>query len=129
MKKLILPVLAISALSSFASADVIKCTFTEPFVSTTYSMAQQSLTIDNGSEGTKKVIKDVSFQIKGAGRFELVDKSGKVLQKLSLTGKGSDGMSDATYPYEVVDASQQKFANSGIGGCSSNSLKKIDGAN
>lgn len=123
MKKMTFAVLAAGMMmSQLASADVIKCVFTEPFVNTTYSMTQSTLTIDAAGEG-KSVIQNVSFQIKGAGQFELVAKNGKVLQKLSLDNKGSDGMSDKNYPYTVTDSSQSNMANNGIGGCTSNSLK------
>ena len=117
----------ISAVS--AQADIIKCSFTEPFIETTYSMAQQSLsysTFTGGSKPEVRVIKNVSFQIKAAGQFELVGKDGKVLQKLSITNRGSDGMSNRTYPYEVEDKSMGGGANSGFGGCSSNALKASD---
>lgn len=123
MKKMTFAILATGMMvSSLASADVIKCVFTEPFVNTTYSMTQSTLTIEAAGEG-KSVIQNVSFQIKGAGQFELVAKNGKVLQKLSLDNKGSDGMSDKNYPFTVQDLSQSKMANNGIGGCTSNSLK------
>jgi uncharacterized membrane protein len=116
-------VLAVTVFYSAAQADVIQCGFTEPFVSTTYSMAQQTLTYKNDVEKNQKVIKNVSFQIKDAGTFELVSKNGDVLQTIKLTNNGSDGMSDTLYPYEVKDSGLVKFANGGIGGCSSNYLK------
>ena len=117
---------AITLISATSQADIIKCMFTEPFFDTTYSMAQQTLTYsaftgDDKPEITK--IKNVSFQIKGAGDFELVAKDGTVLQKISLNNKGSDGMSDRTYPYEVQDKGMDGMANSGWGGCTSNFLK------
>lgn len=98
-----------------ASADVITCTFTEPFVQTTYSMTQSTLTYTEAFENTDKVVKNVSFQIKSAGVFELVSKSGEVLQTLTLNNNGSDGMSENVYPYEVK-------SELGYGGCSSNHL-------
>ncbi len=110
-------------ISSMASADIIKCVFTEPFGSSTYSMTQSVLKYDMAETENSKSFKNVSFQIKGAGEFELVSKEGKVLQKISLTKNGSDGMSDRVYPYEVKDSSMVMNANSGIGGCSSNHLK------
>jgi uncharacterized membrane protein len=117
---------AITFISIASQADIIKCSFTEPFVESTYSMAQQSLTYrtpgDDGKMQTK-TIKNVSFQIKDAGKFEIVTKDGKVIQKLELNNRGSDGMSDNTYPYEVQDSSMMTSANSGWGGCSSNALK------
>lgn len=111
--------------ASAARADIINCVFTEPFVNSSYSMSQSTLTYDRFDTG-KSVIKNVSFQIKSAGVFELVDKSGKVLQTLTLNGQGSDGMSDRTYPYDVKDSSMDKNANNGYGGCTSNQLKAIE---
>jgi len=115
-------------LASISQADIIKCVFTEPFVNTTYSTSQSSLTYDSAGAG-KKVIKNVSLQIKGAGLIDLVSKDGKVLQSLSITGKGSDGMSDRIFPYEVKDNSMVTGANGGIGGCESNYLKAKEGQN
>lgn len=71
------------AFSHPAVADIIKCDFTEPFLSTEYSMAQQTFTIiDPVSEHPKTVrtiLKNVSFQIKDAGKFELVDANKKII--------------------------------------------------
>lgn len=118
MKKILLA--STFLLASVSHADVIKCTFTEPFISTTYSMAQQTLTVAVAGE-TSTIIKNVSFQIKGSGSFQLVAKDGSVLQTLTLNNKGSDGMSDINYPYDV------KYGNSKLhaiyGGCVSNYLK------
>lgn len=115
MRKTILPLLATTMLSTSAFADVIKCTFTEPFINTVYSMAQQTLTT-SASDVKTQITKNVSFQIKGPGKFELVAKNGEVLQELTLNQNGSDGMSEQVYPYEVK-------AGLLIGGCSSNQLK------
>ncbi|MNJ96829.1 hypothetical protein D3C87_145620 [compost metagenome] len=111
-------------LSSASQADVIKCVFTEPFINTTYNMANSTLTYKdyNGTEST--VIKNVSFQIQSAGVFRLVAKHGKVLQTLLLNHQGSDGMSDVTYPFSVKDYSPFMTANRGWGGCDSQLLKR-----
>lgn len=102
-------------LPAFAQADIIKCSFTEPFITTTYSMAQQSLTIENMSDNTRQVLRNISFQIKGRGKFELWDANKQLLQKLNLNFHGSDGMSNRVYPYEG------KFRDHS-GGCTSNFL-------
>lgn len=112
---------ALMLFANVSHADIIKCAFTEPFITTTYSTTQSTLKIENIGESTK-VVKNVSFQIKGPGSFELVDSKGHVLQKLTLNNNGSDGMSDNVYPYEVQDLTMAG-ANNGIGGCSSNYLK------
>lgn len=107
-------------LTSFAKADIIKCVFTEPFINTTYSMTQSTLTY-TGIDHFKKVYKNVSFQIKAPGVFELV-RHGVVMQTLKLTFHGSDGMSDLIYPYEVKDSHPILTPTNGIGGCTSNYL-------
>lgn len=113
-----------AAVFSFsAQADIIKCTFTEPFISTEYSTTQSILVIENSSLGLTTTLKNVSFQIKAAGVFELVSKEGKVLQRLSLNNKGSDGMSDNIYPYEARDYHWTEGPQALYGGCSSNYLK------
>jgi hypothetical protein len=130
MIKLFVATLA-TLFSFFAQADIINCYFTEPFISSEYSMVQQTLTYtdafgsDDGQASTS-VTKNVSFQIKAAGVFELVDKDGKVLQTLKLNDQGSDGMSDLIYPYEAQDRGVHKSANGGYGGCESNFLKATD---
>lgn len=113
-------------IATISNADIIKCTFTEPFINTTYSTSKSELTYE-GIEFKKYTVKNVSFQIKSAGVFELVSKDGKVLQTLTLNNQGSNGMSDTIYPFEVKDNSSIMTANNGIGGCSSNQLKSIEG--
>ncbi|MBO9667651.1 MAG: hypothetical protein J7501_12660 [Bdellovibrio sp.] len=85
-----------------------------------YSTTQSTLTITDARENKSEVIKNVSFQIKAVGVFELVNKDGKVLQTLTLNNNGSDGMSENIYPYEAKDNSLNI-----IGGCSSNYQKVI----
>jgi uncharacterized membrane protein len=118
---------ALLLVSVQAQADIIQCHFTEPFITTSYSMAQQSLTVAAYGDKTPAVIKNVSFQIKGPGKFELTDKDGKVLQALELNYKGSDGMSDVVYPYDA------QYAYSGtqtlFGGCESNHQKRAEPKN
>lgn len=122
--KLIASLIALT-FSLNASADIIKCSFTEPFLTTEYSMAQQTLRVSDDVMKKAKVFKNVSFQIVEAGKFQLQDKKGNVLQTLSLTNNGSDGMSDTVYPYEVTSSDKIQYlgANNGVGGCSSNFLK------
>lgn len=123
-KSILLTALAISCtLSSISQADVIKCTFTEPFFDTTYNTSESTLTYKLAYESEESIIQNVSFQIKSAGVFELVDPSGKVLQTLTLNYQGSNGMSDTIYPYEVLDSSQIAMANLGYGGCTSDHLQ------
>ncbi len=106
--------------AAIGHADIIKCSFTEPFISSTYSMTQSNL-VYKDAEGTVTEIKNVSFQIKSAGLFELVDKNGVVLQILNLNNQGSDGMSDRLFPFDVKDSTE--LTRKGQGGCESNHLK------
>lgn len=122
MKSLIFTSLIV--ITSISQADVIKCIFTEPFVGSVYSMTQSTLTYSIAGEDKPIVLKDVSFQIKAAGVFELVAKDGKVLQKLTLNNQGSNGMSDTIYPYDVKDDSNH--AGYGVGGCTSNYQKAVE---
>lgn len=119
MKLIASTLFLMTALSSVAQADIIKCSFTEPFIITTYSMAQQTLKSEVAGEKAT-IAKNVSFQIVGPGEFVLVAKDGSILQKLSLTNKGSDGMSDFDYPFEVTMGDKARKLH---GGCSSNYLK------
>lgn len=120
MKRIAL--IALLTFSIHAQADLIQCDFTEPFIQTTYSMAQQKLTVRVFGESSPQMISNVSFQIKSPGEFEIVSAEGRVLQKLSLNYKGSNGMSDTTYPYDVQYTFQDK-ASPLFGGCTSNFLK------
>lgn len=108
--------------ATVSQADIIKCSFTEPFVDSTYSMSQSTLTYKNFGE-KDRVFKNVSMQIKGPGEFALISSDGKVLQSLSLNNQGSDGMSDTVFPYDVKDTNMGSMANNGFGGCTSNLLK------
>ncbi len=99
---------------TWAQADIIRCTFTEPFVTTDYSMTQSTLAIRYETEGREDIIKNVSFQILSAGHFELWGHDRQPLQRLHLSYSGSDGMSDRTYPYAV------EWISRGLrGGCTS----------
>ncbi len=108
-------------LAPVAKADNIKCFFTEPFIITTYSMSKSTLTIKAMDEKTE-VIKNVSFQIKGAGDFVLMNKDNKVIQTLKLNNNGSDGMSDRIFPMEG-QMGQSADSHGNIGGCETNNLK------
>ncbi len=61
MKKLMVAMLL--SLPAISQADVIKCSFTEPFFNVTYSMAQQSLTIVSPESPNPAVLRHISFQI------------------------------------------------------------------
>jgi hypothetical protein len=99
---------------TWAKADIIRCTFTEPFVTTVYSTTQSTLALRYETEGREDIIKNVSFQIMSAGHFELWGPDRQPLQRLRLSHNGSDGMSDRQYPYSV------EWISRGLrGGCTS----------
>lgn len=116
MRKLLLSL--VLAIPGLVHADIITCNFTEPFITTTYSMAQQKLVVKDNVMNQSTELQNVSFQIKGAGRFELMDANRNVIQTIDLNNKGSDGMSDRVYPYDV-----QWHAKNLFGGCESNFLR------
>lgn len=125
MKNLL--VAALLATSATAQADIINCSFTEPFFSLQYSTNTSELARSEYDYDTDKMVttktKNVSFQIKGPGKFELLAANKTVLMKLDLNNNGSDGMSDRTYPY---DAELLTEGNSMWGGCESNFLKATE---
>ncbi len=116
MKRLSAVVLA-WALPTLAQAEIIKCRFTEPFVTTVYSTTQSTLTIGYETEAREDTFRNVSFQILKAGLFELWDADRRPIHRLELSGKGSDAMSDREYPYDVL------WIGKGLrGGCTSTHL-------
>lgn len=125
MKKVIIAALG-TFLSLSVHADVINC-FSES-IRSTYSMSQQTLTYINmqAAKGEKKeiaIFRNVSFQVRSAGIFELVSKEKKILQTLNLNSQGSDGRTDDVYPYDMNDTSGTSFESINRGGCTSNYLK------
>jgi uncharacterized membrane protein len=108
--------------SVHAQADVIKCFFTEPFFTIEYSTTSLRLKI-SGLEIPTAEETQVSFQIKAAGLFELHSQEHEVLMTLTLSGKGSDGMSDKVFPYEATLNAKRLIPGTHRGGCQSNFLK------
>jgi len=105
------------------SADILRCTFTEPFYNLQYSMTQSRITLTSPN-GTS-LQNNVSFQIMGPGRFQLRNTANSIIMRLFLDNTGSDGMSDAIYPYRA----RWYAPNYGWmwGGCTSNFLHKQGG--
>ncbi len=120
----------LSVISMRSNAEVFVCTFTEPFIGFTYNTGAETLLEFDYVSQKSKFSTNVDFQINQAGAFLLKDKSGAVVAELLLNNKGSDGMSDAVYPYEVkylgMDGS---YAAHGLsGGCSSSLRPKFTAA-
>jgi uncharacterized membrane protein len=129
MKNLLISALLTTSVT--AQADIINCSFTEPFFSLQYStttneLARTEYDFDKDKMVTKTT-KNVSFQIKGPAKFQLLAVDKTPIMNLELNFKGSDGMSDRVYPY---DAELLTDGNSMWGGCDSNFLKAtLDSAN
>src|SRR4051794_9763422 len=49
--------------ADFAQADIIRCSFTEPFIETTYSTTDSTLAIKYSAEGRSEILKNISLQI------------------------------------------------------------------
>lgn len=107
-------------------ADVLNCTFTEPFFSVTFEpetgkvtysgideeAAQDDITLEVLAEKTLttdgKLVPVVAagesvdqFYAIFGSKFELQDENGNVLMSLTLDMQGSDGMSDNQYPFSA----------------------------
>lgn len=108
--------IVVSIFMASAQADIIKCSFTEPFINLEYSMTQSSLTV-SGADFATYTVKNVSFQIFGPGSFELWNQNKNTVVTLQMDNNGSDGMSDYVYPYTAIYNGQ-------YGGCTSNFAPK-----
>ena len=107
-----------------AQAESFECSFTEPFISIKYNTATQKLTVKNEMEGTPAdITTGVTYTIASSKKFLLKSSKGQLLATLVLNNKGSDGMSDFVYPYEITSPLGGPGANGGVGGCSSSALK------
>jgi hypothetical protein len=84
-----------------ASARVIICSFTEPFVRTIYDPARKTLTIVQDVERRKQVQRDIVPKNVSKAILELRNDKGEMVQRLEHSFQGSDGMSDKSYPYAV----------------------------
>jgi hypothetical protein len=110
------------AFTKVAQADIIRCTFTEPFLTYTYSMAQQKLTVQDHGTGRTTSYSNTAFQILAAGRFVVGDVARPRLVLL-LNNRGSDGMSDLIYPYTGIAKQYSGDRRDLNGGCRSNYLR------
>ncbi|WII72959.1 hypothetical protein QJS83_03620 [Bdellovibrio sp. 22V] len=109
-------ILALSLMSVSASAESIYCTFTEPFLTVTYNSETNKIRVDSAEHGSAETTAHVIFK---SGGILHIDAEG-ITQYLevNLTKEGSDGMSDAIYPFEG------KISELLVGGCETDTLKK-----
>jgi hypothetical protein len=111
-------IIALSSIISFAlQAESFTCQFTEPFINTFYDTVSKEFTVVEIWGGRNELTKNVSIIQKNEIEFDLIDQTGNVLQNLILNYKGSDGMSDVIYPYEV------KYQGL-TGGCETETLRR-----
>jgi uncharacterized membrane protein len=106
-------------LSDTAKADIIKCSFTEPFMTTSYDTSRRRMTVTHDVEKRRTVLNGISMQQTKPRVFEFRNSSGRVLQRVERSCRGSDGMSDRVYPYEAQWIAQKLY-----GGCTSTGLTK-----
>lgn len=102
-----------------ANADVIKCSFTEPFITTTFDTSRNRMTVTYDVEKRQTTFDRVSMRQTGPRTFELRNAKGEVLQRMQRSCRGSDGMSDRKYPYEAKLIAQKLY-----GGCTSSRSNK-----
>src|SRR2546423_6960169 len=88
-------------LCDIAKADVIICSFTEPFMATAYDTSLNRMTVTYDVEKRQTIHDRVSMRQISPGTFEFRNASGQVLQRVKRSCRGSDGMSDRKYPYEA----------------------------
>lgn len=129
---------AVIAMSSFANAsvDTFHCVFTEPFVNFRYSEADQKLAIStpetltelpNGTTQDVPLMElDVRMVKKEDGKLLLVDSNDVLRYTLTLTNKGSDGMSDAVYPYDIQSETGLHTQYGQIGACYTDALPRTE---
>jgi hypothetical protein len=113
MKALLLTLVLLS--SSVVHANTFTCIFGDSDFKVTYSIALMRMTVD-GPNGRDQDLRNVSFQIRREGRFELQN-DGLVTVMLKLNNAGSDGVSEYIYPYDAMWGDLR-------GGCESDYLRK-----
>ena len=93
---------AILVCAAPASAQIITCSFTEPFIRTFYDPARKTLTIIQDVDHRREVQRGITAETVSAVILELRNGKGEIVQRLEHSFRGSDGMSDRSYPYAVT---------------------------
>ena len=106
-------------LSHVVNADIIKCSFTEPFMTTSYDTSLKRMTVTYDVEKRQRIYDRISIRELRPGAFELRSVEGQILQRVERTCRGSDGMSDRVYPYSARWIPQELH-----GGCTSTRMTK-----
>jgi uncharacterized membrane protein len=129
MKRWILAA-ALAALPAESRAGTLVCRFTEPFFTITYDSQSGTVTelsADVFDEDTGQPVPRVLAEGAKLVKFDTGDyhpglrleKDGKVILQLRLTGQGSDGMSDNIFPFEADRDGR-------IGGCETGKYQAFD---
>ena len=106
-------------LPDIVNADIIKCSFTEPFITTSYDTALKRLAVTYDVEQRQRIHDRISMRELRPGAFELRGADGQVLLRVERTCRGSNGMSDRVYPYSAQWIPQKLH-----GGCTSTGMTK-----
>lgn len=100
MKKIGLALISVLAFQSVAQADVIACSFTEPFITVQLDLATGDLV--RNVIGDKVTSTKAMVGAKGDNIVLVESVDGSVNLEIHLDKKGSDGMSDRIYDYEGI---------------------------
>ena len=103
---------------SAAWADVIVCSYTEPFIRTLYDTSLKTMTVVHDVQPRREILNRISMREIRPGVFEFRSAAGRTVQVIERNCRGSDGMSERVYPYAA-----QWIARKLHGGCASNRLK------
>jgi hypothetical protein len=129
MKRLLIAA-ALGALPAEVLAGTLSCQFTEPFFEVTYDSATGTvsrISADVTDPDTGKPVPEILAE--GAKLVSLppddyrprlrLEKDGKTILELTLSGQGSDGMSESIYPFDGKYAAQ-------VGGCETGKYPAYD---
>lgn len=111
--------LTLFGLAPAARAETLRCVFTDPFHRTSYDFATRTLTVIGPDPDLPVVRRRLTLARRAPGQVTLLDGRGLVVQQIALTWRGSDGMSDLVYPYEVR---WQREGTVLVGACTSDAL-------
>lgn len=115
MKKVGLALVSFLAFQSVAQADVIACSFTEPFITVQLDLTTGDLV--RNVIGDKVTSTKAMVGTKGDNIVLVESFDGEVNLEIHLDKKGSDGMSDRIYDYEGI--LNDKTFGKVYGGCNS----------
>ena len=105
-----------------AAAEIFTCSFTEPWITLTFSTSTGNVVRESvPSDGKTVAARHVSLRRTRERTLLWLNARGAPIARLELTGHGSDGMSETIYPYSIRTTLTP--GNSGDGGCATAALK------